>query len=134
MIIEFENGDLTVNTSCGTKIGLVWNGLFHNEKPAWYREKPQEFDWEENLEWKAPEFSNAFKGKTLIEVDLIGNESTITGIVLSLSDGQKVGVVDYGDITKVIFEEELSEYLREEKRNGCILSNITGEDIDANKQ
>ena len=38
MIIEFEQGELSVLTSSGCKTAILWNKIVHTEKPIWLDE------------------------------------------------------------------------------------------------
>ncbi len=116
MIIEFENGELTVALSSGIHIAILWNEISHTEKPIWLGEVP-EMNWQEDLIWK--EYFE-IKESNVEKIELVNDENTITGLIFT-SDAMNIGILDDGDATIALKDEELLEYLNAEQ---CRLKNV----------
>ena len=94
MIIEFEHGELSVQTSSGCKTAILWNEIVHTEKPIWLDE-PLDFDWQEDLVWaKYLDLRNDI----VQTVEIIEEGSAVIGLVFT-TNRDRFGIFDNGDTT-----------------------------------
>ena len=118
IIIEFENGMLSVVTKSFHSISVLWNVLFPSEKPTWLGEAP-ELDWSEDLIWK--EYIS-FDDTVIEKAEILHSSTSIIGLVFSTNQGM-YGIVDNGDINVCMSEESLIKYLFD-VREDFSLSNV----------
>ena len=110
MLLEFEHGELAVNTLSDQKIAVLWNEISHTQKPVWFDTPPKEFEWKEDLTWK--EYYD-LGGRELGRIEIIACDTAVVGMVFT-TDGNEVGIVDNGDTTIGLIDESLWQYYREQ--------------------
>jgi len=120
MLLEFEHGELAINTLSNLKTAIIWNEITHTEKPIWFDIPPEELDWREDLVWK--EYFD-FGNKVLKRFEIIANDSSVIGVVIT-TDTNEVGIVDNGDITIGLIDHSLWHYLDEERKYGFLLEDV----------